>query len=101
MKNSSIDALQRWFYAAGLLVAVVAILIGARVVLVPLALGALLAFILTPMVAWLERRRLPRAASVTIVAVLSLVVLTGATYVVTTELGELAWQLREEGSVYQ
>jgi predicted PurR-regulated permease PerM len=52
---------QRSFYVVGLLLGVVVILYRARVWLVPLALALLIAFVLMPIVAWPERKRVPRA----------------------------------------
>ena len=65
---------------------VVAALYFARDVLVPLALAMLLSFLLGPLVTRLERRGVPRAGAVTIVAV-----------VIFTLLGALAWLVFDKG----
>ena len=49
------------------LVALVFLLRSARQLLIPIALGVLLSYILEPVVAWLERRRVPRLAGATFV----------------------------------
>lgn len=63
-------------------VLVIAGLYFGREVLVPLAMGILLSFLLTPAVLWLERFKLPRAASVLIVVGVTCAALGGLTYVV-------------------
>ena len=62
------------------------ILIQAKAVLAPVALAILLAFILTPLVEALERRRLPRIVAVATVVLLALGVLGGFGYVLTRQL---------------
>jgi predicted PurR-regulated permease PerM len=69
------------------------ILIQAKAVLVPVALAILLAFILTPLVEALERRRLPRIVAVATVVLLALGVLGGFGYVLTRQLNDLAAKL--------
>jgi predicted PurR-regulated permease PerM len=101
MNASTAAMLQRSFYAVALLLGVVAILYGASVWLVPLALAVLLAFILMPIVDWLERHRLPRIPAVTVAAVVSLVLIVAAGYVVTLQLNGLATHLQENGSTYK
>jgi predicted PurR-regulated permease PerM len=48
------------------LVALVFLLRAARQLLIPIALGVLISYILEPVVAWLERRRVPRVAGATL-----------------------------------
>src|SRR6187401_3526721 len=74
-------------------VTVVAILYLARVVLIPLALAVLFAFLLAPLVLRLRHIGLGRALSVTIVVVSSLFLVFVITAGVTTQLAELAQRL--------
>jgi hypothetical protein len=69
---------------------VVAILYFAQDVLLPIAVSILLAFVLTPLSAWLERMSLPRIASVLAAVVLAFTVLGAIAWVVTDELVGLA-----------
>jgi predicted PurR-regulated permease PerM len=48
-------------------VAIVAVLLWAREVMLPFLLALVIAYVLTPAVAWLERRRLPRAAAILVI----------------------------------
>ncbi|MEO6812042.1 MAG: AI-2E family transporter [Isosphaeraceae bacterium] len=73
-----------------LIIAIVASMSLAGEVLKPLALAILLSFCLTPVAAFLERRRLPRALAVILTVVLSLGVLSGVGYVVGSQLTSLA-----------
>jgi predicted PurR-regulated permease PerM len=101
MRQSTALLLQRSFYVVSLLLGVVVILYGARVWLVPLALAVLLAFILMPIVAWLERKRVPRALAVTGAALAALVIIGGFAYVITWEIGTLAAQLQAHRDEYK
>ena len=85
--------LQRTFYGLATLLMVVAALYWGRTVLLPLALAALLTFILTPAVTWLEQHRFRRLPAVMVVVVLVFAVLTGLGYVLTLQVGQLADQL--------
>src|ERR1700704_1368985 len=71
----------------------VSILIQAKAVLVPIALAVLLAFILTPLVGVLERRRIPRIIAVTIVVFMALGVIGGFGYMLSPHLNDLAANL--------
>jgi predicted PurR-regulated permease PerM len=64
----------------------IAALYFARQILIPLAIAVLLAFLLTPAVRRLETLRLPRVASVLIVAVLSLAAVAAVGWTVTSQL---------------
>ncbi len=101
MRQSTALLLQHSFYVVALLLGVVVILYGARVWLVPLALAVLLAFILMPIVAWLERKRLPRALAVALAALAALVTIGLFAYVVTLQVGGLATQLQAHGDEYR
>jgi predicted PurR-regulated permease PerM len=92
---STTTAFQRAYYATGTLVLVTVILYWGKVVLVPLALAVLLAFVLTPLVLALERRGLRRAASVAIAAVLAFTVIGGILYLAGAEITALAQEMRD------
>ena len=64
-----------------------------KVLLVPLALAALLAFVLEPMVAYLRRWSVPRALAVTLVMGVSLSLLMGAGIVMTQQVSAVAKEL--------
>lgn len=64
-----------WFTAIAVLV--IAVLYLAKVLFLPLAIAVLFAFLLAPLVGWLERLRLPRAPAA-IVVILGFTVLLGA-----------------------
>jgi predicted PurR-regulated permease PerM len=64
-----------------------------QVVLIPVALAALVAFLLSPLVTRVDRLGLPRVASVLIVAGVTTGILGGIGYVVVGQLGELANEL--------
>jgi predicted PurR-regulated permease PerM len=101
MNAATATALQRSFYAVGLLVGVVLILYVARIILVPLALAMLLAFILTPLVDWLERHHLRRGLAVLLAACVALLVVGGVGWAVTTQIANLGAQLQEHEQEYQ
>jgi predicted PurR-regulated permease PerM len=85
--------LQRAFYSLALLLMVVAALYWGRSVLLPLALAALFAFILTPAVSWLERHHFRRLPAVLVVTLLVFALVGGLGYFLTVEMGQLAEQL--------
>jgi predicted PurR-regulated permease PerM len=78
-----------------LVLLVIAALYFARDILIPLALAVLLAFLLTPAVRFLERWRLGRVPSVLLAAVISLTVVGGLGWMVTSQLIEAVSQLPE------
>lgn len=61
----------------------------ARPVVVPVALAILFTFLLAPIANWLERRRLPRAASSAMVTLMALALVIGVFYGVTRQIGSL------------
>ena len=79
----------------GLITAVVvtAALYYARAVFVPLALAVLFAFMLTPLVRAFDRMRFPRAVSALIVVAFSFAILGVVSWVITTQLVDVANQL--------
>ena len=72
---------------------VVAVLWAAKAILLPLALGIILAFALTPVVRMFDRMRLPRFAGVTLTMLLALGIVGGIGYVVIDQFAELSTQL--------
>ncbi len=75
------------------LVLVVAVLWAAKAILLPLALGIILAFALTPVVKLFDRYRLPRFASVALTMLLALGAVGGIGYVVVDQFADLSTQL--------
>jgi predicted PurR-regulated permease PerM len=86
---------QRYLYALGAIVLSVAVLYWARQVIIPLALAALIALLLSPLVNWLQRHRVPRLPAVLLVVCAMLALGFGMFRVVFGELGELARNLPE------
>jgi predicted PurR-regulated permease PerM len=79
----------------GILFGVVAVLYLARELLIPLAFAIILAMILAPIVALLEKLRLGRVPSALIVLVLAIASMGGISWVIFHELIEVAIQLPE------
>lgn len=74
------------------IVLVVAVLWAAKTVLIPLALGVILAFLLTPMVRLFDRWRLPRFIGVALTMLLALSAVGGVGYVAFNQFAELSTQ---------
>lgn len=72
---------------------IVAILWAAKAILLPLALGIILTFALTPLVRWFDRMRLPRAAGVALTMLLALSAVGGVGYVVFGQFVELSAEI--------
>ncbi len=68
----------------------IAVLYWAQKIVIPLAFAVLFAFLLAPLVGWLQQLKLPRFPAVLIVVALALALLYGILRVVYTQLGELA-----------
>jgi predicted PurR-regulated permease PerM/methylmalonyl-CoA mutase cobalamin-binding subunit len=75
------------------LVLVVAVLWAAKAILLPLALGIILAFALTPLVKLCDRYRVPRFAGVTLTMLLALGIVGGISYVLVNQFAELSTEL--------
>lgn len=75
------------------LVLVVAVLWAAKAILMPLALGIILAFALTPVVKLFDRSHVPRFAGVTLTMLLALGIVGGIGYVVVNQFAELSTEL--------
>jgi predicted PurR-regulated permease PerM len=86
------EALTPLVYLATLAL-IVTVLASAKVVLVPLALAVLFAFVLTPVVNGLERCRLPRVPAVAVSVLLALGLLGAFGFVLTQQLNSLAVEL--------
>ncbi len=85
----STSGLQRAFYTLGTLTLITAVLYFAQVVLVPLALAVLLAFVLTMPASWLEQHGLHRVVSVLIAAALGFTILGAVFSVAALEIRSL------------
>jgi predicted PurR-regulated permease PerM len=77
----------------GGIVLVTATLYWAQKILIPLALAVVLAFVLNPVVAFVQRRGLPRVPSVILIACLSFLFLGGVGFVLTLQMKRLAAEL--------
>jgi predicted PurR-regulated permease PerM len=75
------------------IVGAILVLYFARAVLVPLALALTLNFLLTPMVVWLQRRRVRRVPAVALVMLFSIAVVGGMGWVVADQLLQVASNL--------
>jgi predicted PurR-regulated permease PerM len=75
------------------LVLVVTVLWAAKAILLPLAIGIILAFALTPVVKLCDRYRVPRFAGVTLTMLLALGIVGGIGYVVVNQFAELSTEL--------
>jgi predicted PurR-regulated permease PerM len=75
------------------LAGVILVLYFARDVLIPLALALTLNFLLTPMVMWLQRRRMPRGLAVAVVMLLSTAVVAGMGWVAAEQVLQVASDL--------
>ncbi len=84
---------QRAFLISGSLVLIVAALYFARSVLIPVVLAILLAFVLSPLVIFLQRRGLPRVVAVVAVVLLALAILGGVGYAVVSQVRNLILDL--------
>jgi predicted PurR-regulated permease PerM len=84
---------RRSFYLLGSAALVVAALYWGQRVLIPFALALLLAFVLAPLVSWLERRGLRRVPAVLLVVCLAFVLLGAAGWAVVTRVTGLVEEL--------
>ena len=82
-------------------VVVTALYVG-RDIILPLVLAAILAFVLTPIVNFLRRFRIPRAPAVILSVVFALTVLTTLAFLMTSQVAQLAGDLpRYEATIQQ
>jgi predicted PurR-regulated permease PerM len=77
------------------IVAITAVLIMAKAVLLPLALGLILAFVLTPLVRLFDRMRLPRFLGVVLTMMLALGAVGAIAYVTWIQFAELSTQVTQ------
>jgi predicted PurR-regulated permease PerM len=75
------------------MVLIVAVLWTGKTILLPLALGVILAFALTPLVRWFDRLRFPRPLGVALTMALALGLVGGIGYVVFTQFAELSTEI--------
>lgn len=74
----------------------VALIVLARGIILPFVLALVLAYVLTPLVAWAETKRVPRALAVVLVYVLVLGLTSGFVSVITPRVGHEIRALRSE-----
>jgi predicted PurR-regulated permease PerM len=91
--RSSLLSPYRPLIMLGGIVLTTATLYWAQKILIPVALAILLAFVLNPVVAYVQRRGLPRVPSVILVTCLSFLILGGIGFGLTLQLKELAGEL--------
>src|SRR3954453_2547870 len=82
-------------------VVVVAALYFGREVLIPITLGFLLTFLLSPLVEWLRRLRLGRVPSVVLAVVLALAIILGIGSAIGTQVAQLAQDIPEYQATIQ
>ena len=92
VSSSSLRPYHPLFMLGGI-VLTTATLYWAQKILIPLALAVLLAFVLNPVVVFVQRRGLPRVPSVILVACLSFLLLGGMSFALTVQLKWLAAEL--------
>lgn len=83
------------FHAVGLAVLICVALYFGHTVLVPIALSALFAFILSPAVGWVERRGPGRVAGVLVVALAAFALIGGFVTLATVQVRDLADHLKD------
>jgi len=91
--NRSRPAIEKCFYGVGVFCLSVAVIVIGKPVLAPLALGCILAFVLTPIVRALEARGLGRGASVGFTVGLVLIVAAALSVAFMTQVSQLAAEL--------
>lgn len=73
-----------------------------RDIIIPIVLGVILAFVLTPIVNFFRRFRIPRAPAVILTVSFTLAVLMTLTFLITTQVGQLAADLpRYEATIQE
>ena len=75
------------------IVLIVAILWTAKAILLPLALGVILAFTMTPLVRWFDRMRAPRALGVALTMMIAMGSVGGIGYIVFEQFAELSTEI--------
>ena len=90
---------QRWrrpVFLAVVLTLAIAVVVAARDVILPFVLALVIAYVLTPLVAWVERKRVPRGASIILVYVVVLGTLGGGIRLIAPRVGQELMGLRRE-----
>lgn len=95
MTRRRADTAERWSRLLQIAVLATVVLYFGRPVLLPVMLAVLLTFLLRPIVLWLERRRVPRAAAVILTLSAILLGLVFAGGIITGQMYELASHLDE------
>jgi predicted PurR-regulated permease PerM len=95
MSDGRSDTLRRLqpLVVLGILAFAVFCLKVAQEVFIPIALAMLLAFLLTPVVDWLEHRRLPRGVAVFVTVVLAFTLIVGGGWLLVAQVSALADEL--------
>jgi predicted PurR-regulated permease PerM len=91
--------LQRTFYRLAIFLLVVGVLYFAQMVLIPVALAVLLAFVLTPIADWLERHRFGRVFGSVLALMLALAIVGGVGWVAGVQVQRLADELPKHRDV--
>lgn len=94
-RNNGNNRTPRWVYPAIAFVLVATVLALAHEVLIPVALAVLLAFLLAPLVRWMERARVPRLLAIIVALSVSLAGVGLIGWGVQSEIVDLAKQLPE------
>ncbi|MBC8074029.1 MAG: AI-2E family transporter [Deltaproteobacteria bacterium] len=97
IKSASVPGLQR-FVSIATVALIVGVLWVAQTVLMPLAFGMVLAFLLTPVVRWFERLRFPRALAVAGTMTVALAAVGVFGWVVMLQVGELSGEIGQYAS---
>lgn len=92
-QNQSIAKVNGAWASLLAIVLIVGLLWAAKTILMPLALGIILAFTLSPLVRLFDRMRLPRFAGVALTMLLALGVVGGLGYVVVSQFSDLSTQI--------
>lgn len=87
------------FYRLATAVLVVAVLFWAKSVLIPVALAVLLAFALSPLSAWLEKRGLPRVPNALLVSAAAVALLVGLVWIAAAQGQNLAREVESHSDV--
>jgi predicted PurR-regulated permease PerM len=89
----------RWrrpVFLAVVLTLAIAVIIAARDVILPFVLALVIAYVLTPLVAWVERKRVPRGLSIILVYVVVLGTLGSGIRLIAPRVGQELLALRRE-----
>ena len=96
--EGSVTAVQSYFYRLAAVALTVFVVSVAKPVLVPLALAILLAFVLSPVVSWTQRRGLGRVAATLVTVLIAFASVGALGFVITSQIAELARELPQHQS---